>query len=126
MLNPCKLVSPSLSVGPGDKERKKFSSTGERAPGYRLSPDHLQTVRRMLAPDWAEKCFVLFCPIGEQHLLSSFCMFVHDGYCLAILFWHGNGQVIVGTLGLFCQWLKPFVAGAVSRSAGKGGSPRMS
>ena len=27
-----------------------------------------------------KKCFVLLCPIGEQHLLSSFCEFVHDGY----------------------------------------------
>ena len=25
-----------------------------------------------------KKCFVLLCPIGEQHLLSSFCEFVHD------------------------------------------------
>ena len=29
-----------------------------------------------------KKCFVLLCPIGEQHLLSSFCEFVHDGYWL--------------------------------------------
>ena len=29
-----------------------------------------------------KKCFVLLCPIGEQHLLSSFCQFVHDGYWL--------------------------------------------
>ena len=26
-----------------------------------------------------KKCFVLLCPIGEQHLLSSFREFVHDG-----------------------------------------------
>ena len=30
-----------------------------------------------------KKCFVLLCPIGEQFLLSYFCVFVHDGYCLA-------------------------------------------
>ena len=29
-----------------------------------------------------KKCFVLLCPIGEQHLLSYFCEFVHDGYRL--------------------------------------------
>ena len=29
-------------------------------------------VKRLLARDWAQKCFVLLCPIGEQHLLSSF------------------------------------------------------
>ena len=32
-----------------------------------------------------KKCFVLLCPIGEQHLLSSSRAFVHDRYCLAIL-----------------------------------------
>ena len=30
-----------------------------------------------------KKYFVLLCPIGEQHLLSSFREFVHDGYYLA-------------------------------------------
>ena len=33
------------SVEPGEKARRKFSSTGGRAPGYRLSPDHFQTVK---------------------------------------------------------------------------------
>ena len=58
---------------------------GGRAPGYRLSPEHFQTVKSMLAPDWAQKikCFVLLFPIGEQFLLSSFREFVHDGYFLA-------------------------------------------
>ena len=28
------------------------------------------------------KCFVLWCPIGEHFLLSSFGEFVHDGCCL--------------------------------------------
>ena len=70
------------SVGPEEKARPKFSSTGEKAPGYRLSPEHFQTVKRMLAPDWAQKCFVWLCPIGEQRLLSSFREFAHDGYWL--------------------------------------------
>jgi len=47
----------------------------------------------MLAPDhdWAQKmlCIAIHYrlpySIGEQHLLSSFRAFVHDGYCLAIL-----------------------------------------
>ena len=34
-----------------------------------------------------KKTFVLLCPISEQHLLSSFHEFVHDGYYLAILVW---------------------------------------
>ena len=49
------------SVGPGEKARRKFLSTGGKAPGYRLSPDHFQKVKRMLAPDWAQKklCIIL-------------------------------------------------------------------
>ena len=43
------------SVGPGEKARRQFSSTSGRAHGYRLSQDHFQMVKRMLAPDWAQK-----------------------------------------------------------------------
>ena len=68
-------------VGSGEKVGWKFSSTGKRAPGYRLSPNYFQKFKQMPAPDRA-KCFVLLYPIGEQFLLSSFRQFVHDGYCL--------------------------------------------
>ena len=46
-----------------------------------LSPDHFETVERMVAPDWPQKCFVLLCPISEQHLLCLiiFVRFVHQG-----------------------------------------------
>ena len=67
------------SVGPGEKARRKFSSTGGRAPGYRLPLDHFQTSWLLIGH---KKCFVLLCPIGEQHLLSSFREFVHEGYWL--------------------------------------------
>ena len=50
------------SVEPGEKARRKFSSTGGRAPGYRLSPDHFQTVKWMLAPDWAQKMLCIIVP----------------------------------------------------------------
>ena len=50
------------SVGPGEKARRKFSSTGGKAPGYRFSPDHFQTVKRMLAPDWAQKMLCIIVP----------------------------------------------------------------
>ena len=50
------------SVELGEKARRKFSSTGERAPGYRLSPDHFQTVKWMLAPDWAQKMLCIIVP----------------------------------------------------------------
>ena len=50
------------SVGPGEKALQTFSSTGGKAPGYRLSPDHFQTVKRMLAPDWAQKMLCIIVP----------------------------------------------------------------
>ena len=53
-----------------------------KAPGYRLSPDHFQTVNRMLAPDWAQKMLCIIVPNRQTHLLSSFRVFVHEGYCL--------------------------------------------
>ena len=34
------------SVGPAEKARRKFSSTDGRAPWYRLSLDHFETVKR--------------------------------------------------------------------------------
>ena len=50
------------SVGPGEKAQQKFSRTGGKAPGYRLSPDHFQTVKRMLVPDWAQKMLCIIVP----------------------------------------------------------------
>ena len=50
------------SVGSREKARRKFSSTGERAPGYRLSPNHFQKFKRILAPDWAQKTFCIIVP----------------------------------------------------------------
>ena len=43
------------SVGSGEKAGRKFSSTGERAPGYRLSPNYFQKFKQMPAPDWPKK-----------------------------------------------------------------------
>ena len=50
------------SVGTGEKTRRKFSSTGGKAPGYWLSPDHFQTVKRMLVLDWAQKMLCIIVP----------------------------------------------------------------
>ena len=50
------------SVGSGEKAGRKFSSTGGRAPGYRLSPDHFQKFKRMPAPDWAQKMLCIIVP----------------------------------------------------------------
>ena len=71
------------SVGSGEKARRKFSSKGGRAPGHRLSPDHFQKFKQMPAPDWAQKMLCIIVPNWRAHLLSSFRVFVHDGYCTA-------------------------------------------
>ena len=80
----CVLSHPSSetqgqSVGQGDKVRRKFSSKGGRAPGYRLLQDHFQTVKRMLAPNWAQKVLCIIVP--NRRTVSP--EFFHDGYYLA-------------------------------------------
>ena len=51
-----------------------------------LGTDSHRTISKRSSECWLlighKKCFVLLCPIGEQHLLSSFREFVHDGYRL--------------------------------------------
>ena len=68
-------------------KRRRFTSKPEKAPGNRLLWDHFQTALTMLTPDWAEKSFVLFCPIGEQQLLRYCGVFLHDDFRIAILVW---------------------------------------
>ena len=68
-------------MGPEEKARRKFSITGRRAPGYRLSPNYFQNFKRIPALIGHKKCFVLFCSIGEQFLLSSF----RESYTRAIV-----------------------------------------
>ena len=41
---------------------RKFSSTGERAPGYRLSPNYFQKFKRTPAPDWAQIMLCIIVP----------------------------------------------------------------
>ena len=43
------------SVRSGEKAERKFSSTGERAPGHRLLPYYFQKLKRTPVPDWAQK-----------------------------------------------------------------------
>ena len=51
-----------------------------------LGTDFHRTISKWSSECWLlighKKCFVLLCPIGEQHLLSSFREFVHNGYWL--------------------------------------------
>ena len=50
------------SVRSGYKVRRTFSNMDGRAPGYWLSPDHFQMVKRMLVPDWAQKMLCISVP----------------------------------------------------------------
>ena len=51
-----------------------------------LGTDSRRTISKRSSECWLLighlKCFVLLCSIGEQHLLSSFREFVHDGFWL--------------------------------------------
>ena len=60
------------SVGPGEQARRKFSIIGGRAPGYRLSPDHFQTVKRMLALDWAQKSALYYCAQSAKSIPKGY------------------------------------------------------
>ena len=93
---------------------KSFRTISKNSSGCRLLIGH-------------KKCFVLLCPIGKQFLLSSFCEFVHNGlHCLATLAGiFGNGPVRVSTQGLFCPYLKTFVAHFLATQVTAPGSPRM-
>ena len=61
-----------LSVGSGEKAGRKFSSTGKRAPGYRLSPSYFQKFKRMPAPDWAQKMLCIIVPNRRTVSLEFF------------------------------------------------------
>ena len=66
------------------KRREKSFQAWAEEP---LGTDSCWTISKWSKESWFlighKKCFVLLCPIGEQHLLSSFREFVHDGYYLA-------------------------------------------
>ena len=56
------LGDPGAVSRVGRKGGTKVFITGERAPGYRLSPDHFQKFKRMPAPDWAQKMLCIIVP----------------------------------------------------------------
>ena len=62
------------SVGSGEKVGRKFSSTGERDPGCRLSPNYFQNFKQMPAPDWAQKNALYYCAQSVNSL--SWVLFV--------------------------------------------------
>ena len=75
------------SVGREKRRDESFQAQAEKP----LGTDSHRSISKRSSECWLlighKQCFVLLCPIGEQHLLSSFHEFVHDGYsitaCLA-------------------------------------------
>ena len=64
------------SVGSGERARRKFSWTGERAPEYRLSPNYFQKFKRMPVPDWAQKILCIIVP-NRRTVFPEFFSWVH-------------------------------------------------
>ena len=56
------------SVGSGEKAGRKFSRTDERVPGYQLSPNYFQKLKRLAASDWAHK---MLCIIVHNRRTAS-------------------------------------------------------
>ena len=70
------------SVGSGEKAERKFSSTGERALGYRLSSNYFQKFKQMPAPDWAQKMLCIIVP-NRQTVSSEFFSWVRTWQLLS-------------------------------------------
>ena len=71
------------SAGLGEKARStKVFKDGRQSPWVPTLTGTFPGGQANAGSDWAQKCFVLLCPIGEQHLLSFFSEFVHAGYRL--------------------------------------------
>ena len=76
------LGDPGTVSQAGKRCDKSFQTQAEKP----LGTDSHRSISKRSSECWLlighKKCFVLLCPIGEQHLLSSFREFVHDGYWL--------------------------------------------
>ena len=75
---------PRVSQSGREKMRDESLQAWAEKPS---GTDSHRTISKRSSECWLlighKKCFVLLCPIDEQHLLNSFREFVHDGYYLA-------------------------------------------
>ena len=62
------LGDPGTVSRVGKKGGTKVSSTGERAPGYCLSPNYFQKFKQLRAPEWAQK---MLCIVSNWQTVSS-------------------------------------------------------
>ena len=69
---------------PGAVSREKRDVSFQAQAEKPLGTASHRTISKRSSECWLlighKKCFVLLCPIGEQHLLSSFRELVHNGY----------------------------------------------
>ena len=70
------------SVWSGEKAGWKFSSMGERAPGYQLSSNYFQKFMQMPAPDWAQKMLCIIVP-NRQTVSPEFFSWVRTRWLLS-------------------------------------------
>ena len=81
-------VLPSSETGGGGQSgrEKRHDESFQAQAEKPLGTNSHQTISKRSSKCWLlighKKCFVLLCPIDEQHLLSSFREFVYDGYWL--------------------------------------------
>ena len=75
---------PRRPRGSQSRREKRRDESFEAQAEEPLGTDSHRTISKQSSGCWLlighKKCFVLLCPISEQHLLSSFREFVHDGY----------------------------------------------
>ena len=80
----CHPRRPRGSQSSREKRRDESFQTQAEKP---LGTDSHRAISKRSSECWLlighKKCFVLLCPIGEQHLQSSFREFLHDCYYLA-------------------------------------------
>ena len=55
----------------GRKGATKVFKDRRKSLWYRLLPDHFQTVRRMLAPDWAQKNALYYCAQSANNCVTA-------------------------------------------------------
>ena len=64
-------MGPGKSLNGREKIWAKKSQGRGRAPGNKVLTDQFQTVEVVLASDWCQKTFVIFCLIAEQRKTKS-------------------------------------------------------
>ena len=80
LINISKKLEGALSIPSSETQGQSVSFQAQAKEP--LGTDSHRTISKRSSECWLlighKKCFVLLCPIGEQHLLSSFREFVHD------------------------------------------------